>query len=333
MNRRDFLVGATSAMALSLNAATRSSGDLGVAWTSYMTVWHPQDTIEFLEHCHDLGAGGIQAPLHGDPVQIGKRAEQLGMYIEAAVTLPVGDDTSRFEQELKAARDAGAVALRAACLPTRRYETFKTLAAWKEHVAEAHKSIEAARPLLDRYKIPLGLENHKDWTADELFDLMMKYAGPYFGVCLDFGNNIALLDNPMGVIEQLAPFTVCVHLKDMSTEQAPAGFAISEVILGTGYLDMPKAVSVVRRAKPDMRFSLEMITRDPLQVPCLDDRYWATFPDRNGIYLARTLRFVQAHQPFGALPAMSQLPHEQQLKLENDNVIACIKFARESLGL
>lgn len=320
-------------MAWTMNAAPRPSNGLGIAWTSYMTVWNPQDTLEFLEHCHELGAIGVQAPLHGDPVEIGKRAEQLGMYIEAAVTLPNGSDTSRFEQELKDAQAAGAVALRAACLATRRYEQFSNPAAWKEHVAESHKSIEAARPLLDRYKIPLGLENHKDWTADELFDLMMKYGGPYFGVCLDFGNNIALLDSPMQVIEQLAPFAICTHLKDMSTEQVPKGFAISEVILGTGYLDLPKAVSIVRRAKPDIRFSLEMITRDPLQVPCLEDRYWATFPDRNGIYLARTLRFVQEHQPFAALPKMSQLSHEQQLKLENDNVIACMKAARESLGL
>jgi hypothetical protein len=25
-----------------------------------MTVWCPQDTLEFLEHCHALGAAGIQ---------------------------------------------------------------------------------------------------------------------------------------------------------------------------------------------------------------------------------------------------------------------------------
>ncbi len=39
---------------------------LGIATTSYLTAWRPNDTYEFLEHCHGLGAAGIQAAIHGD---------------------------------------------------------------------------------------------------------------------------------------------------------------------------------------------------------------------------------------------------------------------------
>ena len=315
-------------------ASPRKSGKLGIATTSYMTVWRPQDTMEFLDHCHELGADGIQSAIHGDPGKIRSQAEKWGMYVEAMVPMPAGDDTAEFEQALKNAQEAGAVALRSACLGTRRYETFKTLDAWKEHVAESIKSIEAARPILDRYKIPLGIENHKDWTTDELAGLMKKYHTDYFGVCLDFGNNISLLDNdPMATIEQLAPYAVCTHLKDMSVEGSDTGFLLSEVLLGTGYIDLPRALSLVRRSRPDANFSLEMITRDPLKVPCLEDSYWVTFPDRNGLFLARTLRFVNQHQPFGQLPLFSSTPVAQRTKLEDDNVIACLKYARTSLGL
>jgi hypothetical protein len=76
-----------------------------------------------------------------------------------------------------------------------------------------------------------------------------------------------------------------------------------------------------------------MITRDPLKVPCLDDGYWASFPDRSGLYLARTLRFVQQHQSFSPLPHVSQLPHDKQRQLEDQNVIACLKYAHENLGV
>src|ERR1700685_2953470 len=58
---------------------------LGMGTTSYMTVWRPQDTFEFLEHCHSLGAAGIQSAIHGDPIRLRARAEQLGMYIEDLV--------------------------------------------------------------------------------------------------------------------------------------------------------------------------------------------------------------------------------------------------------
>jgi 3-oxoisoapionate decarboxylase len=257
----------------------------------------------------------------------------LEMFVEAMVPMPKGGDTAQFEQGLKDARDVKAVAIRSACLGTRRYETFKTLDAWKQHVAESIQSIEAALPLLDKYKIPLGIENHKDWTADELAALMQKYSTEYFGVCLDFGNNISLLDDPMTVIEKLAPYAVCSHLKDMAVEGSDDGFLLSEVLLGNGFIDLPRAISLVRRSRPDARFSLEMITRDPLKVPCLDDLYWASFPDRSGLYLARTLRFVQQHQPFSSLPRVSQLPNDKQRHLEDQNVIACLKYAHENLGV
>jgi hypothetical protein len=75
-----------------------------------------------------------------------------------------------------------------------------------------------------------------------------------------------------------------------------------------------------------------MITRDPLPVPCLGDKYWASFPDRNGLYLARTLRFVATHKA-KPLPHISQLAHSDQLRVEDQNVIDCLKYARENLGL
>ncbi len=336
MNRRDFLRTATlDSLALPLMAQSTKCppGKLGIATTSYMMAWRPKDTYEFLEHCHALGAEGIQSAINGDLPKIRARAEALGMYIEAMVPMPKGDDTTAFEQSLKDAQAVGAVALRSACLGTRRYETFNSYEDWTQHVAESHKSIEAAMPVLDRYKIPLGLENHKDWTADELVWLMKRYGTEYFGVCLDFGNNISLLDDSMDTIEKLAPYTVCTHLKDMAVDASDEGFLLSEVLLGNGYLDLPRAISMVKQIRPDMRFSLEMITRDPLRVPCLEDRYWATFRDRNGLCLARTLRFVAQHQSASALPHVSQLAHEQWINTEDTNVAACLKYARENLGV
>jgi sugar phosphate isomerase/epimerase len=314
-------------------AAIAPRSKLGIATTSYMGVWRPQDTLEFLEHCHALGAAGIQAPIHGDPVQIRRRAEEFGMYVEAWAAMPQHGDTSAFEQSLKAAQEAGAIAVRSACLGSRRYETFKSLEQWREFVKASNESIAAALPVLDRYKIPLGLENHKDWTADEMTALLEKHSNEYFGVCLDFGNNISLLDDPMYVVEKLAPYTTSTHLKDMAVAPNADGFLLSEVVLGHGFLDLQRMISLVRQSRPKTRFSLEMITRDPLKVPCLDDSYWITFPDRNGLYLARTLRLVQQQRSREPLPQVSPLGHEEQLHTEEENVVACMRYANAHLDL
>ena len=41
-------------------------------------------------------------------------------------------------------------------------------------------------------------------------------------------------------------------------------------------LDLPRIVRTLKSARPEIRLNLEMITRDPLKVPCLSDRYWTT---------------------------------------------------------
>jgi hypothetical protein len=200
-------------------------------------------------------------------------------------------------------------------------------------VTSSNQSVAAALPILDRYKIPLGLENHKDWTADEMHALLEKHSSEYLGVCLDFGNNISLLDEPMYVVEKLAPYAVSTHLKNMAVEPNGDGFLLSEVLLDDGFLDVQRIVLIVQQARPKTRFSLEMITRDPLKVPCLTDNYWTSFPDRNGLYLARTLKLVQKERSPKPLPRISQLSHQEQLQLENENVVACMRYAREHLEL
>ncbi len=119
----------------------------------------------------------------------------------------------------------------------------------------------------------------------------------------------------------------------MAVEPQTDGFLLSEVLLDEGYLDLPALVARLREARPKANFSLEMITRDPLNVPCLLDKYWVTFPDRNGLYLARTIRFVQDNRSPRPLPRFSQLSHEDWIKAEQQNVIACLNYAHAHLNL
>lgn len=324
MTRREFL----PAAALSAVASVRAQPTpikMGVAVTSFLTVARPNNNLDFLEHCHTLGAAGIQVALVGDLQQLRARAEQLGMYVEGMVSLPKNGDTSAFEKSIEAAKTAGVTCVRSAALGGRRYETFDALADWRNFVAHSHASIEAALPIIEKHKMHLAIENHKDWTADEMAALMKKYSSEYLGVCLDFGNNISLLDDPMALVDALAPYTLATHVKDMGVEPYEDGFLLSEMTLGQGFLDLSRMVSIIRRARPTARFSLEMITRDPLRVPCLTEKYWVTFPDRNGVFLARTMQMVQKHK--SALPRVSQLSREAQGKLEEDNVRTSLRFA------
>ena len=333
MNRRTFLATAAAASALSAQSRTK----MGIAVTCYLSFARPKDNLEFLEHANSLGADGIQMPLTSkDPAYIRKlraRAEQLGMYFEAIAALPAAADTAAFETTVAAAKEAGARAIRVNCLPGRRYENFTNLADWRKAVAQAYLNIDAALRIVEKQQVPLAIENHKDWTAEEMAALMKEKASRWLGVCLDTGNNMALLDDPMAAVETLAPYAITTHVKDMAVAPYADGFLLSEMTLGTGMLDVRRIVDTIRTARPDAQPILEMITRDPLKVPCLTDAYWATFPDRNGRYLARTMRLVRESQGRPPLPVLTGLPREEQLRQEEENVKLSLAYARDHLGL
>ena len=57
----------------------------------------------------------------------------------------------------------------------------------------------------------------------------------------------------------------------------------------SGFLDLKQIVATLRAARPEIRLHLEMITRDPLRIPCLTQDYWSTFADLPARELARCL--------------------------------------------
>jgi 3-oxoisoapionate decarboxylase len=332
MTRRGFLA-AASAVALQ-GSPPRST--LGLTPDSFAVLRPPRTALEFLEKAHSVGAGGVQASLASfDPEylkKVRKMTEDLGMYLEVLVALP-GEDTTEFDKTLAAAREAGAECIRTACLSGRRYETFATLDAWKAFVADAKAKMARAVPIAEKHRVPVGVENHKDWTVEEMVPLLKSYSSPYFGACIDFGNNISLLDDPTAVVEGLAPFVINTHIKDMAVEEYPDGFLLAEVPLGEGILDLKTMVAAVRKYKPNVKFSLDMLTRDPLKITCLTEKYWVPFPERNGKYLARAMTMVRTHKPAQPLQRITGLDRSEQLKIEMENVDRSLWYAREQLGL
>jgi 3-oxoisoapionate decarboxylase len=323
MTRRGFVYGAYGAAALAFAGEPRSK--MGIATTSYIGGNPIRDAYEFLEHANSLGAGGIQVSPLGDFAKVRDRAASLGMYVEAIVSLPRNEDAAAFEKVVQNAKAMGATCVRANA-GGRRYEDFSTLADFEKFKTRALTAIKIAVPIAEKYKMPLAIENHKDFTLVEQVALFKGYSSEYFGSCLDFGNNIALCEDPMEVAEKLAPFAITTHVKDMAVEPYTDGFLLSEVRLGEGFLDLKKIASLLR---PKIKFNLEMITRDPLKIPCFTDRYWATFPNVKADQLARALRLVEQNKK--KLPRVSQLPKDDLLRIMEENNIACLQYAREKM--
>jgi hypothetical protein len=118
----------------------------------------------------------------------------------------------------------------------------------------------------------------------------------------------------------------------MGVAEYADGFLLSEVPLGTGFLDLPRIVGMLRKARPEVKLNLEMITRDPLRVPCLTDSYWATLPTLRAEELARTLDDIKRHTFPRDLPRISHLDHADQLAVESENVAKSLEYAQRQLA-
>ena len=352
MDRRKFLVGATAG-AFALSSFTKlpelfRERRMGIVVHSYGNRWNSKvesknypgflNALELIDHCHQIGAGGVQVVVKDWSADFAKKVrdqrEKLGLYIEGSIGLPgKSEDVLRFEQEVINAKEAGAMVLRTVASSGRRYEVFHSKQEFQDAVSKALTTLQLAEPILNKHKVKLAVENHKDWRAAELASMIKQLSSEWIGVTLDFGNSIALMEDPKEVIQTLVPYVFTTHVKDMGLEEYPDGFLLSEVPLGKGILDLPKIIADCEKHNSNVTFNLEMITRDPLQIPCLKSDYWATFDQVPGSDLARTLRMVREHKYPDKLPRVSQLTAEEKLAVEEENIISCLSYSRNNLGL
>ncbi len=321
---------------------------MGIAAASYAHRWRAEkeakkyagfsNSMDMLTHCQSIGAGGIQTSIRNwDRTfgqQIRSRREEAGLYLEGQVLLPKDKaDLQRFELQVQQAKEAGISILRTVCLVGRRYETFKTLANFLDFKKQSYWSLEQAEPIVRRHGLKLAIENHKDWRISEMLELLRHIESPWIGITLDTGNNISLLEDPMAVVEAFAPYTMTLHFKDMALEEYEDGFLLSEVPLGQGFIDLKQIIVICEKHNPEVTYNLEMITRDPLKVPCLKDQYWATFNGAvSGREMAHTLASVRKHEPDKPLPRISKLNLAKKLALEEKNILKSFEYARAELG-
>ena len=297
--------------------------------------------FDILEHCHNLGLGAVRlnVPQGGpDAVRaVRQKLDTYGMRCIVSVSPPRTDAAvAAYDTSIAAARELGAVTTHAS-FTQRRYEEFDSFEAFKTSFEAHKKSVERAEPILRKHKVKLAIENHKGWRAAEHAAWVKQVGSEYVGVCYDFGNNIALCEDPAETYRLLAPITFYASFKDMAVAPYEDGFLLSEMALGDGMLDIPAMVKGLQQRDPNMIFALEMITRAPLKVPVLTKKYWTTFDDAYsplpGRDLARIMEIVRTTKPKVPLTTTEGLAPADALKLENELIDRCIAYARKNLSL
>ncbi len=114
-------------------------------------------------------------------------------------------------------------------------------------IERTRAAMEMVLPLAHRLGVRIAIENHEDVTAAELRQLIDALDDPFIGACLDTGNDLVVYGDPLAAARDLAPRAFTTHLKDHRLARVAGTVYSIGMPLGTGDIDLPPILDVIRR--------------------------------------------------------------------------------------
>jgi len=131
-----------------------------------------------------------------------------------------------------------------------------------------------AMKIADDYGIKIANENHIDYTADEMLQMIEEVDHPNFGINFDTGNFLRLLDDPIAGMEKLAPYTFATHIKDLAphpTASPTDWFFFAGVPVGRGMIDNFKLAEILKKHNYQGFLAVEIDCPHPDWADCEDE--------------------------------------------------------------
>lgn len=349
--RRSFLASA-GGFALQLPPPLRLGFD-----TYTLRGWKWKD-LRLLEYASSLKLDTIQISSVNDyeslePAHLARvraRAAELGIQIDGGTgcicpttkswSARNGDPASYLLEGLRVAKAVGATSMR--CFIGSPADV--AVAAQVPMARHAESTLAVLRQVRSQAQdlgVKVAIENHGDFSARELRQLVEAAGKDWVGVCLDTGNPVLICEDPLLSLEILAPYTVTTHIRDSVVFSHPRGAAVQWVALGDGSLDWKRLMARYRELCPNAAMQLEIITgRAPQVHPYFEADFWKMHPNLPASDFARFVALAQRGHPFygemvigdvrGQAPPpelAEALKYQQRRDLERS-----LEFARANLG-
>lgn len=247
----------------------------------------------YLERAEHAGLQGVQfaadrlgARDYSSLFVLRARAEERSLYIELAARTA---DLAELADVVRAAHLMGCGVVSVAVGDGRPADPDE----FEAQLREAAASLREVAALAKRYDIWLAVENHRDMTSGELLRFIAAIDQDCVGVCLDTGNPLAVLEDPVAAAGALAPVALTVHLKDYQVVPTETGVRLLSCPLGEGVVDFRQVFTIIQANNPTVRLNIQTNGRG-VDVPCLEDEFLGSLTDRRPEHLASILRLSRA---------------------------------------
>jgi sugar phosphate isomerase/epimerase len=310
MHRRTFLQTLTAPA-----FAAQSGGRIRLGYDTYSIRAFKLKALEHLDLCEKWKLSAIQISSLGDfeslePAHLAKvkhRAAEIGVSIDAGIgcICPLstswnareGDPRQYLSKGLVAAKAVGARSMRCylgASADRRGKYSMEQL------IEATVKALKTARSLSLDNGVKIAVENHSgDMQARELRTLIEQAGPDYVSACLDTGNPMHVVEDPLVALEVLAPYVITTHIRDSAVWDTPQGIWWQWVAMGDGSVDFKRFVKRYREVCPNAAMQLEVITgRPPALLRCYEPEFWKAFPKADAAEFARFVALAKNGKPY-----------------------------------
>ena len=127
-------------------------------------------------------------------------------------------------------------------------------------IAAIVKMLKESVKIAEDNGVMLAIENHIDYTSQEICQILERVGSEALKVNFDTGNALRMMEDPVAAARRLAPYTVATHTKDLDAcrhVRPEEWYFFSSVPVGTGLIDMPGVVRALKEGGFDGVLAVE----------------------------------------------------------------------------
>jgi len=199
------------------------------------------------------------------------------------------------------------------------------------HIESTVEVLRKARSKALDANIKIAIENHAgDMQSHEVKTLIEEAGRDFVGSCLDSGNPLWTLEDPLVALDILHPYVLTSHLRDSAVWAVPEGAAVSWVRMGEGNVNIEEFVRRYAQLCPGRALSLESIVMGPRIYPYRDRAFWEAYRDIPAWEFERFVEIAERGKPKPAPPRAGS-PAEAAAR-EREDLEASIAYTKKLLG-
>lgn len=196
-------------------------------------------------------------------------------------------------------------------------------------IEDTVKVLKSVRSKALNANVKIAIENHAgDMQARELKTLITEAGTDFVGVCLDSGNPLWTLEDPLLTLETLHQYVLTSHLRDSAVWKTPEGASVTWVQMGRGNVGIAGYVRKFAELCPGKPLSLESIVFGPRKLAYEKAEFWDDYRNVRAWEFRRFEKLVSNGKAYRDEPWQTS----DEAAREREALDESLTFTKQALG-